>query len=301
MVYLAIKHFRHLVEGRSFFVVTDHKSLTLLSLRGPSSILLARSATSISYHNSPPTFVISQDPQMQQQMHDHVLKVANLPTSTTAIDFAAMARVQQEDLAKSTAPPSLTLRATPPPRTLLCDISHGAPRPYVPQAFRRTVFDALHSLSHPRTGINADARKWARSCVQCQRAKIHQYTITPIGTFATPDARFDHIHIDLIGPLPSYKGHSYLLTCVDRFTRWPEAIPLPVIMAYSCTGFCPWLDQPLWCPIYHHNRSWCSVFESDLLRQLVHLLGSSHIRQQRHTTLLPTASWNASTDSSRLA
>ena len=162
MVYLAIKHFRHLVEGRSFFVVTDHKPLTLLSLRGPSSILLARSATSISYRNSPPTFVISQDPQMQQQMHDHVLKVANLPTSTTAIDFAAMARVQQEDLAKSTAPPSLTLRATPPPRTLLCDISHGAPRPYVTQAFRRTVFDALYSLSHPRTGINADARKWTR-------------------------------------------------------------------------------------------------------------------------------------------
>ena len=214
-----------------------------------------------------------------------------------------MARVQQEDLAKSTAPPSLTLRATPPPRTLLCDISHGAPRPYVPQAFRRTVFDALHSLSHPRTGINADARKWARSCVQCQRAKIHQYTITPIGTFATPDARFDHIHIDLIGPLPSCKGYSYLLTCVDHFTQWSEAIPLPDITASTVAqafvhGWFSRFGVP---STYHPNRSWCSVFESDLLRQLMRLLGSSHIRQQRHTTLLPTASWNASTDSSRLA
>ena len=107
-----------------------------------------------------------------------------------------MARAQQEDLAQSTAPPSQTLRTTPLPTadvTLLCDISTGTPRPYVPQAFCCTVFDALHSLSHPGIqatqrlltscyvwpGINADARKWARSCVQCQRAKIHQHTITP--------------------------------------------------------------------------------------------------------------------------
>ena len=95
----------------------------------------------------------------------------------------------------------------------------------MPQAFRHTVFDALHSLSHPRVratqclftscyiwpGINADARKWARSWVQCQRAKIHYHTITSIGTFATPDARFDHIHIDLVGPLPLCMGYSYLL------------------------------------------------------------------------------------------
>ena len=63
---------------------------------------------------------------------------ANIQTSTTAIDFAAMARAQQEDLAKSTALPSLTLRATPLPTadvTLLCDISHGTPRPYHASGF----------------------------------------------------------------------------------------------------------------------------------------------------------------------
>ena len=50
--------------------------------------------------------------------------------------------------------------------------------------------------------------------------------MSPIGQFQPPDSRFDHVHIDLVGPLPPVHGYTHLLTCVDRFTRWPEVISL---------------------------------------------------------------------------
>ena len=46
-----------------------------------------------------------------------------------------------------------------------------------------------------------------------------------------PNGRFRHIHMDLVGPLPPSDGCTYLLTVVDRFPRWPEAISLRSINA----------------------------------------------------------------------
>ena len=213
----------------------------------------------------------------------------------TPIDFKAMAEAQSTDPPPVDAVPSLTLSQVPVPTcgaTLLCDTSTGVPRPLVPPQFRQQVFDTLHTLSHPGVratqrlitsryvwpGINKDVREWTRACLQCQRTKVHHHTTTPTGHFPPPDARFSHVHIDLVGPLPPSKGFTYLLTCVDRFTRWPEAIPLPDITAPTVahafvTGWIARFGVP---STITTDRG--AQFESDLWRQLMHFLGSARSR-----------------------
>ena len=75
------------------------------------------------------------------------------------VDFLAMALAQQSNpelhrvQASST---SLDLRAILLPvstTSLICDMSTGNPCPFVPESFRRTVFNSLNQPSHP--GIRA--------------------------------------------------------------------------------------------------------------------------------------------------
>ncbi|XP_064485157.1 uncharacterized protein LOC135397482 [Ornithodoros turicata] len=91
-----------------------------------------------------------------------------------------------------------------------------------------------------------------------------------------PDARFAHVHLDLVGPLPPSRGHKYLLTVVDRFSRWLEAIPIPDITAETVARFfvAEWISRygaPLRITSDRGRQ-----FESRLFHQLSRLFGYTH-------------------------
>ena len=83
-------------------------------------------------------------------------------------------------------------------------------------------------------GIRQDLRRWCRNCLPCQTAKTGRHVKTP--TMLIPPAlrRFGSIHVDLVGPLPASRGFKYLMTVVDRFSRWPEVYPLVEMSSQAC-------------------------------------------------------------------
>lgn len=292
-IYLALKFFLHMVEGREFIIFTDHKPLTYAFQQKPEkcSPRQFRHLEYIGQFCTDIQHISGQDNVVADTL-------SRVDTISFSLDYEALARSQISDkeLLQYLKPDSsLQLKqvAVPGSNSLLyCDCSTSSVRPFITKDFRRAVFDSVHSLSHP--GMNAtiklatqrfvwpsiksDCRKWTRSCLACQKSKITRHNWTPVGNFAPPSARFDHIHIDLVGPLPISDGFRFCLTCVDRFSRWPEAVPLENMEAETVARalYSTWITRfgtPLRITTDQGRQ-----FESDLFRQLTNFLGTNRLR-----------------------
>ena len=86
------------------------------------------------------------------------------------------------------------------------------------------------------------------------------------------------VHIDIVGYLPSSHGFSYILTCVDEFKRWPEAIPIVDITAGTVARafIGSWIARFGVPSTVSTDRG--RQFDSTLWTELIRLLGSKRIR-----------------------
>lgn len=75
-------------------------------------------------------------------------------------------------------------------------------------------------------GMQKDCADFVRKCIPCQRNKVNRHNKSPISTYVMPSERFEHLNIDIIGPMPMSEGNKYCLTIIDRFTRYPQAVPM---------------------------------------------------------------------------
>nr|XP_037270637.1 uncharacterized protein LOC119162285 [Rhipicephalus microplus] len=260
-IYEAVQHFRHIFEEQHCTIYTDHKPITyafsqrrkkLPPVQQNQLSFIAQCTTDI-HHISGKKNVVA----------DALSRVSavELPTVTTD----ALAEAQKTDtevhqlLGKGS---SLQLQKVTIPgstHALYCDISTGRVRPYVPSWHRQSLFNQLHNLSHSSIrastrlvtdryawpSMQQDCRTWARTCIQCHRAEITRHVTSPLGEFPLPTERFQHVHIDIIGPLPPAGPYRYCLIAMDRNTRSPEVWPLERITAEDVASafFSSWVSH----------------------------------------------------------
>ena len=83
-------------------------------------------------------------------------------------------------------------------------------------------------------GLSKDVGLWTRFCIRCQQSKIQSHAKSSVPRVPVPGRRFFHMHLDLVGPLPSSQRFSYLLMVIDRTSRWPEAVSLSSVTSEAC-------------------------------------------------------------------
>ncbi|GFW53468.1 transposon Tf2-9 polyprotein [Trichonephila clavipes] len=230
-MYISVKRFRHMLEGRDFIIYTDQKPLMYAFMQNPDKCsprqwrhldFISQFSTDVRHING-----------TRNAVAEALSRIEVNQISNSFLDFETLSKAQVENNElqsfQNDEKSSLVFKRVPSPVSateLICDTSTGSPRPFVPHNFRRTIFEHFHNLAHPGVAasfqliasryvwpnMRKTVKDWVQNCIACQRSKVHRHTKTPLGTFALPDARFSHIHVDLIGPLPSSEGKSFLTT-----------------------------------------------------------------------------------------
>lgn len=293
-MYMAIQHFRHNVEGRELTVLTDHKPLTFALTKKTSPSDSPRRLRQLDF--------ISQFCNKIQYIEGDRNTVAdalsriNEITMPTLLEYNKLAEAQKNDPELEELQKQSNLRfkwiAMPDSSTkIACETSTDDIRPYLPLQFRELAIKAIHDVSHPGiaatkqavknryfwASMNIDIRDYVRRCIPCQKSKIQRHTTTPLGEFDNA-SRFEHIHIDIVGPLPLSNDFKYCVTIIDRITKWPEVIPTKDITAETVAKV--FLEN--WVARFGCPRKITSdqgrQFESQLFKQLLKLLGIERIR-----------------------
>lgn len=295
-IFQGIRHFKDDIEGRDLIVHTDHKPLiyALAKAEKTTNQRQARQLDFISQY----TRSIQHIPGEENAVADALSRIEAISPPTPAIDASQLARAQLDDqeiidILQGRTTTSLQLQRTTDPfgTTLTCDTSSGRHRPFVPAALRQTIIRQLHNQSHPGTSatrrlvaenfvwpnMNKDSKEFVKNCLPCQRSKITRHTHAPLQKPKPPTGRFRHLNVDIIGPYPVSQGNRFCLTIIDRFTRWPAAIPMPDATAPSIAKalFEGWI-QHFGVPeriVTDRGRQ----FESTLFRELNNAMGTKHL------------------------
>ena len=142
---------------------------------------------------------------------------------------------------------------------VVCEVSDPAkPRPLVPERNRSPIIQLMHHLDHPGVkettrrvandyywpSLRKEVTKFVQSCHPCQLAKQSRTVDPGVGKIEVPDERFTFIHLDVVGPLPESEGKKYLLSVLDRTSKWLECFPMANATSEECCkAFLEWTSR----------------------------------------------------------
>lgn len=292
-IYAAVKYFRHMLEGSTFSIFTDHKPITY-AFKKKDTQCTPRQFRYLDFIGQFSTDIrhISGEDNV---VADALSRIEEIEP---AFDLKQLEAAQKNDFELKTLENeksvSLQLKLIKIPEadvSLVCDVSTSSARPYIPEPLRKRIFHSVHNLSHPGTkatvkmitqryvwpSVKKDCSTWAKHCLECQRAKVTRHVTSATGTFQLPSKRFEHVHLDII-IMPSSEGYRYCLTCIDRYSRWPEVEPMQDQEASTVARafYSIWISRfgtPLRVTTDQGRQ-----FKSHLFRELNSLTGLTHLR-----------------------
>ena len=295
--YLAVLHFKPFIESRDVTIFTDHKPLVsaFKSQNPAKSDRQQRHLSLIAEYISVVEYI-----KGNQNIVADCLSRPTHSVCVDATDLPAIARHQSEDEEMSSYSSKLTPYPLSPTVNIYCEKSMSFPRPFIPVELRDSIFHELHSLCHPGTkttlkmikaryywpDMDKFIREKCRECLECQQSKVHRHTKSEVKHFHLPSNRFEAVHIDLVGPLPPAKqfgetytsNNRYILTMIDRATRWVEAVPLDNISAATVAikFLETWISR-FGVPLYLISDRGAQ-FESELFQELSKMIGFHRLR-----------------------
>ena len=293
----ALQHFRHIIEGLPndlFHIATDHKPLTT----GKNFNTTSQNKTQLNRIERTWEYIgeITTDIRHISGKNNPVADALSRNNINT-VHMEPLLNIISKEQEKAEMRPQ---NGIPWPEhwkvqkhfhvTLTVDTRANTPRPVVPDAVTKMVFENIHGIAHQgvkatRRAISSsfvwpsmtkDISKWVNECQKCQSSKITRHNKSAFSHMPSPSGKFEAIHVDIVGPLPACKNYNYLLTIVDRFSRWPAAVPLTGITAKECAnaiinGWIQYYGTPTSITTDRGRQ-----FTSFLWQELCMLLGSTH-------------------------